>query len=195
MRASRLALDAYRKGLVARDKAFSLAVGGAFGSFGRRTVVQLPVRLSGERHMHLGDEVFVGAGSWLQVLESPAGAGALRIGDGTAISGSVVLSSAASIAVGRRVLIARGVYVGDHRHAFEDRSRPVMDQGLADLAPVRIEDGAWLGENVVVCPGVVIGAGAVIGANSVVTRSVPAHVVAAGAPARVLRTLAPAAAA
>jgi acetyltransferase-like isoleucine patch superfamily enzyme len=85
------------------------------------------------------------------------------------------------------VLLARGVYVSDHSHAFEDRSLPVLDQGVDRVAPVEIGDGAWLGENVVVCPGVSIGAGAVIGANSVVTRDVPSHAVAVGAPARVVR--------
>ena len=38
------------------------------GTFGRRSVIQLPVRLSGEARISVGDDVFVGAGSWLQVL-------------------------------------------------------------------------------------------------------------------------------
>jgi len=42
---------------------------------------------------------------------------------------------------------------------------------------------------VVVCPGVTIGTGAVIGANSVVTKSIPDYCVAAGSPARVLKTI------
>ena len=63
-----------------------------------------------------------------------------------------------------------------------------MDQGLTKVAPVRIGRGAWLGQNVVVCPGVTIGEGAVIGANSVVNREIPPHSLAVGAPARVLRT-------
>ena len=88
--------------------------------------------------------------------------------------------------------MARGVYIGDHRHAFDDPARAVMDQGLAGVAAVRVGDGAWLGENAVVCPGVTIGAGAVVGANSVVTRDVAPATVVAGSPARVLRELVPA---
>ena len=57
------------------------------------------------------------------------------------------------------------------------------------MEPVVIEDGAWLGENVVVCPGVRIGKGAVIGANSVVLRDVPARSLAVGAPATVVREI------
>ena len=63
----------------------------------------------------------------------------------------------------------------------------MLVQGIAGVAGVDIGDGAWLGQNVVVCPGVSIGRGAVIGANSVVKDDVPAFSVAAGAPARVVR--------
>jgi acetyltransferase-like isoleucine patch superfamily enzyme len=57
------------------------------------------------------------------------------------------------------------------------------------VMPVLIRQGAWLGQNVVVCPGVTIGRGAVIGANSVVNRDIPDFCVAAGAPARVLKSI------
>lgn len=59
--------------------------------------------------------------------------------------------------------------------------------GRAD-GPVRIGHGVWIGDSVIVLPGVTIGNGAVIGAGSVVTRSVPPYSVAAGNPARVLRS-------
>lgn len=57
----------------------------------------------------------------------------------------------------------------------------------ARAGQVRIGHGVWIGDSVIVLPGVTIGNGAVIGAGSVVTRSVPAYAVAAGNPARVLR--------
>ena len=53
-----------------------------------------------------------------------------------------------------------------------------------------IGDGAWLGQNVVVCPGVTIGRGAVIGANAVVLDDVPDYAVAVGVPASVVRRFA-----
>ena len=168
-----------------RDRAFARLAGGAFAGFGRSSVIALPVRLSGERRIAVGTNVYIGAGSWLRT--GPGEDVALEIGDGTSIAGDCVLSAERSVRVGRRVLMARNVYIADHAHAFDDPSRAVLDQGVTDVAPVVIGDGAWLGQNVVVLPGVRIGAGAVVGANSVVRTDVPDHAVAVGAPARVVR--------
>ena len=49
-------------------------------------------------------------------------------------------------------------------------------QGIANVKPVVIGDGAWLGRNVTVTSGVSIGRGAVVAAGAVVTRDVPPHV-------------------
>lgn len=187
---ARAFLGLYRSGVRARGKAFSLLARGAFASFGRQTVLQPPIRLSGESRIAVGSGVFVGPGSWLQVL-GPGSGVALEIGDGTSIVGNCVLSAARSIRLGRSVLIARNVYIADHSHAYEDATRPVLAQGITKVEPVEIGDGAWLGENVVVCPGVRIGRGAVVGANSVVLDDVPDHAVAVGAPARVVREFVP----
>jgi acetyltransferase-like isoleucine patch superfamily enzyme len=182
-------LGTYRFARRAYTKTFSLAVGGSFASFGRRTVLEPPIRIGGERRIAVGDDVFVGAGSWLQT--HPGGDSvALEIGSGTSIAGNCVLSAALSVRLGERVLIARGVYISDHIHAYDDVGRAVLDQGITRVAPVEIGEGAWLGENVVVGPGVRVGPGAVVGANAVVLDDVPAFSVAVGAPARVVRTFA-----
>lgn len=184
------ALGAYRVAGRAYAKAFSLLTAGAFAEFGRNSVIQPPVRLGGEGRISVGSGVMVGRGSWLQVLDGDSDEVAIEIGDGTSIVGHCVLSAARSIRLGRNVLIARNAYVSDHSHAFEDSARPVMHQGVTGVAPVAIDDGAWLGENVVVGPGVRIGKGAVVGANAVVLSDVPDHSVAVGAPARVVRAFA-----
>jgi len=186
------ALRAYRLAQRSWGKGFSLLVGGAFESFGPRSVLQPPVRISGETSIRIGTDVWVGGNSWLQSLAADGGV-TLEIGDGTSIVGNCVLSAARSVRIGKKVLFARGVYVSDHIHRYDDTSRAVLDQGITRIEPVEICDGAWLGENVVVCPGVRIGRGAVVGANAVVTEDVPDHALAVGAPARVVRSFAPAA--
>lgn len=181
-------LTANLEGRALVSKLFCLAAAGGFHSFGRRSVIELPVRIIGGGRIAIGDDVYVGAGSCLQTLGEGSDP-ALVIGDGTSIAGTAVLSAAASVELGKRVLLARNVYVADHQHAFVDLDTAVLDQGINRVAPVAIGDGAWLGQNVVVGPGVSIGRGAVVGANSVVLDDVPDHAVAVGAPARVVRLL------
>lgn len=188
-RLSRLYLDSWRLSQRARAKLFSLAISRSFASFGAGSVIQPPLRLAGEARMVIGSGVFIGSDSWLQVIENPDSGNALFVGAGTSIAGHCVLSAIESIVIGPRVLIARNVYVADHTHGYTDAARPIIDQPLTGVRPVEISAGAWLGQNVVVCPGVRVGTGAVVGANSVVLDDVPDYAVAVGAPARVVRTL------
>jgi len=173
------------------DKGFSVLSAGAFHSFGRRSVLQLPIRLGGTHRIAIGERVFVGSHSWLQSIEDPTGDEmvALEIGDGVSISGMAHITAARSVRLGANVLLARNVFISDHNHRFDEIGTPVLEQGIERPRAVLIEDGAWLGENVVVLPGVTIGRGAVVGANSVVLSDVPARCVAVGAPARVVRKL------
>jgi len=173
-----------------RAKVFSVLVSGAFASFGKRSVLQPPLRLAGESGIAVGNDVFVGANSWLQAIGDENGSLKLEIGDGTSIAGNCVLSAARSVRLGERVLLARNVYISDHIHAYRDAQSAVLDQGIERIEPVEIGDGAWLGQNVVVCPGVRVGRGAVVGANAVVLEDVPDHSLAVGIPAVVVRRFA-----
>jgi acetyltransferase-like isoleucine patch superfamily enzyme len=186
----RLALLCYRMCRRLKCKCFSVLVSGAFASFGTKTILILPIRVSGERRMALGDRDFVGAGSWLQTL--PDGHNdsiAIRIGDGTSIAAGCVISAARSVIVEEDVLIATNVYISDHIHRYTDTDKPIRAQGIDKIRPVLVKRGAWLGQNVVVCSGVTIGKGAVIGANSVVNQNIPDFTVAVGTPARVVKTI------
>jgi hypothetical protein len=62
-------------------------------------------------------------------------------------------------------------------------------QGFTSKGPTRVGDNVWCGANVVITSGVTIGERCVIGANSVVTTDLPPRSIAAGAPAKVLRTI------
>ncbi|MGC2373468.1 MAG: acyltransferase [Solirubrobacteraceae bacterium] len=170
----------------ARDRAFSLAMRSSFESLGPRSRLSLPIQLEGTRRIAVGNHVYLGPGCWLLTHEP---GGRLEIGDGTSIAGYCVLSAAMSVHIGRKVLFARNVYIADHRHGFERDEVPVLEQEIADMRPVVVEDGAWLGQNVTILPGVTIGRGAVVGAGSVVRDDVPPRCIAVGAPARVVREL------
>lgn len=86
----------------------------------------------------------------------------------------------------RDVLIAAGVHIpsGGRTHHFADPSVPIKDQG-GDREMVTIGEGAWVGSAAVVLADV--GRGTVVAAGAVVTKPLPAYVIAAGVPARVIR--------
>lgn len=187
----RTALGLYHGWRRIRDGVFSRAAAGAFAEFGGKSHIALPITVHGADRIRVGKGVYLGPGCWLQALhEAGAEPGRVRIGDRCSFAGYDVVSAAHSIVIEPGVLFARNVYISDHVHAFTDPSLPIQDQGLAKVGEVVIEAGAWLGQNVVVCPGVRIGKGAVIGAGSVVNQNVPARTVAVGAPARIVKQLA-----
>ncbi|MNY78908.1 Galactoside O-acetyltransferase [compost metagenome] len=66
---------------------------------------------------------------------------------------------------------------------------PPAKRRLYSKGPVIIEDNVWLGEGVVVLPGVTIGENSIVGANAVVTKSIPKNCVAGGNPARIIREI------
>lgn len=100
-------------------------------------------------------------------------------------TGCVFLDSA-PVTIGDRVLFGPAVQLLAATHPLEAELRA---QGLEYAEPIAIGDDAWLGGGAIVLPGVTIGDRAVVGAGSVVTRDVPADVVVAGNPARVIRSL------
>lgn len=185
-----LFLSAYRLQARARSKVFSVLISGSFAQFGKQSILTCPVRVSGEHRISIGDKVFIGADSWLQTLSDGENQSiAIWIGNGVSMSGTCVISALRMVRLEDEVLLARNVYISDHIHKYTQIGTPVQAQGLDKIAPVLIKRGAWLGQNVVICPGVTVGQGSVIGANSVVTHSIPDFSVAVGSPARVVKCM------
>ncbi len=112
------------------------------------------------------------------------------IGAGSFLNREVMIAAQELVEIGDHVMIANGSFIGDADHRHDDPELPVTWQGFVARGPVRIGDNCWLGKGVVVTGGVEIGERCVIGANSVVTRSVAPFTLAAGVPARPIRTVA-----
>jgi acetyltransferase-like isoleucine patch superfamily enzyme len=112
----------------------------------------------------------------------------LEIGDDVGMSGATIVCRQ-SIRIGNRVLVGANVTNTDtDSHAVDRIPRRYLREGVRS-APVVIGDDVFIGGNSIVLKGSTIGDGSVIGAGSVVTGSIPAGVLAAGNPARVLRQL------
>jgi acetyltransferase-like isoleucine patch superfamily enzyme len=117
------------------------------------------------------------------------GAARIRIGSGTFLNIGVMVAALELVEIGDHCMLANGCFITDGNHRFDDPDRPVPWQGFTSRGPTRIGNNVWCGVNVVITSGVTVGERSVIGANSVVTSDIPPFSVAAGAPARMLRTI------
>lgn len=108
------------------------------------------------------------------------------IGDETFINHNAYLMDGATITIGQHCFIGPncGMYTANHPLMFQERNI-----GLEMAAPITIGDNVWIGADVTILPGVTIGEGSVIGAKTVVTKDIPANVLALGNPCRIIRAI------
>lgn len=144
---------------------------------------RLVVRNDGK--IWVGDHVrLVGA---ITAIELGTGdGGCLEIGD------HVFINYGSSIAAMKYVRIGSNCSIGTYAIIIDNnfhRIEPDRRREMPESAPVILEENVWLGSRVTVLPGVTIGRDSVVGAGSVVTHSIPPRSLAAGVPARVLKTL------
>ncbi len=127
------------------------------GSLGEETELRPPLRVDYGTNLHVGARCFANFG--------------------------LVALDVAPITIGDDVQIGTHVQLLTPTHPLDADLRRVKWEAAE---PITIGDNVWLGGGVIVCPGVTIGADTVVGAGAVVTRDLPAGVVAVGNPARVL---------
>jgi maltose O-acetyltransferase len=107
-------------------------------------------------------------------------------GAGTFVNYGCVMLDVVPIRIGVACQLASGVQLLAATHPVDPEARRL---GWECGHPITIGDNVWLGGGVIVCPGVTIGADTVVGAGAIVTRDLPAGVVAVGNPARVQREI------
>ena len=97
-----------------------------------------------------------------------------------------VVLDVAEVNIGSRTLFGPNVQIYTATHPINYKERA---SGLESAKPISIGEDVWVGGSAVICPGVSIGDRSIIGAGSVVTRDVPADVIAAGNPCKIIRHL------
>jgi maltose O-acetyltransferase len=150
--------DAYQRAAVADEAAARPLLAQLVGSLGEDAFVRPPV------FVDYGDHISIGARTFINY--------------------NLVALDVAPITIGADCQIGPNVQLLTPTHPIEPQPR--RDK-LEAAKPITIGDNVWLGGGVIVCPGVTIGENSVIGTGSVVTRDIPANVVAVGNPARVVR--------
>lgn len=128
----------------------------------------------------LGEDAFVKPPLYVDYGEH------ISIGARTFINYNLTALDVAPITIGTDCQLGPCIQLLTPTHPIEPQPR--RDR-LEAARPITIGDNVWLGGGVIVCPGVTIGDNSVVGAGSLVSRDVPANVLAVGSPARVLREI------
>jgi maltose O-acetyltransferase len=149
----------------------------------------VPVRIDGAGSVSVGDGVALGylpaprIGSGEILLQARSSGSRISIGSRTAISNNVTIIAMKSISIGEGCQIGDMVTVFDcDFHEIQPNTR---GRSAGQIAPVPIGNNVWLGSRVMVLKGLTIGDNTVVAAGAVVTKSLPANVIAAGVPVRV----------
>lgn len=158
-RALRLA-DAYHRASVAEDAGARSLLAELLGTLGEDAYVKPPLFVDYGENVHIGPRTFVNY--------------------------NLTALDVATITIGADCQLGPGVQLLTPTHPVEPEPR--RDKLEAAL-PIVLGDNVWLGGGVIVCPGVTIGDNTVVGAGAVVTKDLPANVVAVGNPARVVREI------
>ena len=154
----------------------------------------VPVRVgSGLGSLEIGDSVGFGwpaapmLGDGTILIEPRSSDSVIEIGSGTIFSNNVSIVSMGGVKIGERCLIGDQTLIFDCD--FHELAPAKRMDGVGPIEPVTIGNNVWFGSRTQILRGVSIGDNSVIGAGSVVVHNIPANSVAAGVPAKVIRSL------
>jgi acetyltransferase-like isoleucine patch superfamily enzyme len=145
---------------------------------GRGSIFGMHNQIINARNVRIGSGCFFQ--DWIYVRAGVNGR--VTIDDRVAINSFCQLYGHGGITIGADTQIGPGVLITTTGHHYTQHLE-------TSFKPVRVGRGVWIGAKVIVLPGVTIGDGAVIGAGAVVNRDIPARVLAAGVPVRVIRSI------
>jgi len=157
-----------------------------FAKLGRGVVFEAHVLVFHPENIEIEDDVYVGH----QTILKGYYRNKMIIGPGTWIGQQCFFHSAGGITIGKHVGIGPAVKIISSFHDEEGTQKPILHSRI-EFAPVIIEDDCDIGMGAIILPGVTIGRGGQIGAGAVVTKSLPPYVVAAGNPAKIIKTRQP----
>ena len=161
-----------------------------FQFLSKSVLFNTPFRIDGRDRIFIDDNTSFQSGIWLYCCGVDNINANLSIGKGSVFGYNNHITCVRSVSIGSFVLTANNVYISDNIHAYEDITKPVIQQPVKFKKAVSIGDGAWIGENVSII-GANVGRNSVVGANSVVTVDIPDYSVAVGIPAKIIKRFIP----
>ena len=159
---------------------------------GKGVTFNVPVK-GGQGVLRVGDDTMLGfplayrLGDGGIMLQTRTPEAEISIGRRNGFSNNTVLCAVNCIRIGDNCRIGDGVAIYDAD--FHEVNPSTRDRSMGVVKPVVIGNNVWIGSRVMVLKGVTIGDNSVIGAMSLVTREIPPNCIAAGTPAKVIRTI------
>lgn len=173
-----------------------------FANQPKNLLIESPSRIINGGYITVGNNVSLGPGCMLNAIRRYPGRfltgvpddvevqsynPMIQIGNRVSATGYLTVSAVESVTIEDDVIIASFVFIGDHSHGRSRTDIAYKYQPLEDISPVKISRGCWIGEHVVIMPGVTIGDFSIIGANSVVSADIPPRSIAVGSPTKIIK--------
>lgn len=165
-------------------------------SIGKCTTIYPPFTdLKGGEYISIGEYCVIGEDVELTAWDNYKGqtfTPEIRIGNGCTIRKGSHITAICKIIIGDNLLTGPYVLITDNSHGtglYKETNTRLHDRSLYSKGEVIIGNNVWIGEKASIMSGVHIGDGVIIAADSVVTHDIPAYSVAAGCPAKVIKTL------
>lgn len=160
----------------------------SFESMGAGVVIDNEVSFRYPKYIRFGNGVFIGKDSTIQCFDSYAGVAYephCVIGNGVTVTRRLTIYCANSVTIGDSTMIGSDVLIMDENHGTDPRN--VFRENPLQTKPVTIGENVWIGDKVIILPGVTVGDNSIVAAGAVVTKSAPAYSMLAGNPARVIK--------
>lgn len=161
---------------------------GGIGSIGRSSILKPFGIIWNKKYLYIGKNVYIGNNYFIAISKIEKLIPIIEIQDNSCIGKNFFIACVDKILIEKNVLISNNVFISDHIHGHMD-DLPIKDQELVPRGEVKICEGAFLGINCVIKPGVTIGRNSIVDANSVVIKDVAPRTVVAGNPAKVIKYL------
>lgn len=155
---------------------------------------RFPIVIRGRKYIDFGISLTTGVGCRFDCFAGDRPDDVkLSFGRNVQINDYVHIVAMDKVTIGDNVLMASHIFISDNSHGSykgdDNDTSPLIPptERVYSTAPIEIGHNTWIGEGVIIMPGVTIGDGCVIGAHSVVTKSIPSYTLAVGSPAKPIK--------
>lgn len=157
-------------------------------------IIRFPISIRGKKFIDFGESLTTGMRCRFDCFsKNQQKKKTLIFGKNVQLNDNVHIVSMERVTIEDNVLMASNIFISDNSHGYykgdHQDSSPFIPPINRDYytAPIKIEKNVWIGEGVMIMPGVTIGEGSIIGAHAVVTRNIPKNSIAVGSPAIVIK--------